>query len=159
MTSNPSKYVIYHSQNGYTDNDVMHFYLHQLQLWTNSRPCVLILDRYTSHTSESTKNIAKNLGIRLVYIPTSATDLYQPLDKRIFGVMKSSAGSNFNKFVFTENRAYTKSEAADLFINTWNRLSSHVILSAWDEDEQNENQSDSSSSSSDFENEEALISE
>ena len=48
MTSLPSKYVIYLSEGCYTDGLVMDFSLHQLYLWVNHKPCILVLDRYAS---------------------------------------------------------------------------------------------------------------
>ena len=92
-----------------------------------------------------------NLGITLIYIPTSATDVYQPLDKRIFGILKSMASSQYDDKVFDQNQAYSKSEAADLFISLWKKLSHHSILSAWEE---SSDSSDSESSSSSFSDEE-----
>ena len=151
MESDPNDYEIYHSSGGNTDDEVMEFYLHCFSKWMNEKPCALVLDRYASHVSENTKAVANNLGITLIYIPTSATDVYQPLDKRIFGIMKSMASSQYDDKVFDQNQAYSKSEAADLFISLWKKLSHHSILSAWEE---SSDSSDSESSSSSFYDEE-----
>ena len=98
----------------------------------NNEPCALILDRYTSHVTDEVKIKAQQLNIRLVYIPTSATETFQPLDSRIFGMLKSIASSKFDDKAFEEHTAYSKSEAADLFIDAWRHITSEHIINAWD---------------------------
>lgn len=117
------------------------------------QPCALILDKYVSHVSESTLAAAEELKIRLVFIPTSATDMFQPLDIRIFGALKAMASSKFDDHVFKYNRGFSKAEAADLFITCWEKLSHNLIVSAWtycEEDESDESSDDSHQSDSDF---------
>ena len=160
MKSEPEDYDIYHSSGGNTDDEAMEYYLHRYSKWMKGKECALVLDRYASHVSEKTQNVAKSLGITLIYIPTSATDAYQPLDKRVFGILKSMAASEFDDKVFIDQEAYSKPEAADLFVSLWKRLSYHSIMSAWDESDSestsdvDDNESTSSSSSFTYSNEE-----
>ena len=63
----------------------------------SNEPCALFLDRYTSHESKSTKAKAEELNIELAFIPTLATDLYQPLDRTVFCVLKSSAAAKYDE--------------------------------------------------------------
>ena len=83
------KYEIYHSSSGKTDENVMIFYLNKLHEWIRQKPCALVLDRFAAHICEGTIQLARNLNIRLVFVPTSATEYYQPLDRRAFGALKS----------------------------------------------------------------------
>lgn len=155
MESEDSAYEIYHSKGGYTDDASMIFYLKKLHEWMRNEPCVLILDQYSSHISARTKQTAASLNIRLVYIPTSATDMYQPLDKRVFGAVKSAAAKEFNDKVFATQEGFKQAEAADVFIRVWKRLSHHLIMSAWDRnDEEEEECEDESSSDTTFSDEE-----
>lgn len=131
MTSNVKDYFLYHSESGKTNDDVMKFYLRKLQEWTDHKDCVLVLDQYPSHISGSTKDFADELNIRLIYIPVSATDVYQPLDKYIFGILKSQASSRIDDKSFEFQTAITKSEAADLFVSLWNDLRIRNVLKAW----------------------------
>ena len=114
----------------------------------NKQRCALILDRYPSHASEKVIEIAEELKIELVFIPTSATDKFQPLDIRIFGILKSMAAKEFNDHVFAHNTGYTKAEAADLFLKCWQRLSHESVIAAWtineedDEEDASEHESD-----------------
>ena len=131
MKSEDSEYELYHSSGGNTDDKVMSFYLEKVHKWMKNEPCALILDKYASHISEATMMKAEALNIRLVFIPTSATDIYQPLDVRIFGTLKSIASSEFDNHVFDHDRGFTKAEAADMFIKCWKKLTNKFIVSAW----------------------------
>ena len=132
MTSDPTKFEIYHSTGGNTNEDVMLFYLELVSKWMNGERCALIIDRYTAHRTENVLNKARSLGIRLVFIPTSATDKYQPLDRRVFGALKSMGADVVDDFVFRTNSAPTKAESADFFVSCWYNLSRRTIASAWD---------------------------
>ena len=125
------KYEIYHSPSGKTDEEVMCFYLNKLHQWMREKQCALVLDRFAAHICDSTLEEARKLDIRLVFVPTSATEYYQPLDRRVFGALKSAASSSYADFAFAEQKAYTNNEAADLFLRQWYRLSHHLIRSAW----------------------------
>ena len=67
----------------------MYKYLNWLSEKINYRPFTLILDQYPSNVDEGVVISAKSLGINLIYIPAGATGLLQPLDRRVFGVLKS----------------------------------------------------------------------
>ena len=95
------------------------------------KPCALVFDRFSAHLSERTKEEGEKLKIRLVFVPTSATKYYQPLDRRVFGALKSSTSSSYADFAFAEQKAYSINQAADLFLQHWKRLSHNLIRSAW----------------------------
>lgn len=80
--------------------------------------------------SDSTKDFEDELNIRLMYIPVSATDVYQPLDKYIFGILKFQTSSRIDGKSFEFQIALTKSEAADLFVSLWNNLHIRNVLKA-----------------------------
>lgn len=133
MQSDDNQYYINHGKAGKTTDEVMKFYLKIIhKKWAKKQKCVLVLDQYPSHISDSTKMAAIRYKIKLIFIPVSATDKYQPLDKYIFGIMKSQASSYFDEKAFQYQDAMTKPEAADLFIKLWNGLQMKHILKAWD---------------------------
>ena len=103
------------------------------------------MDQYASHISDNTKDYARDVNIKLVYIPISATVIFQPLDKYIFGILKSHASSRIDDQSFDFQIALTKSEAADLFVELWNNLQIRHILKAWNTALPNEEISSSSS--------------
>ena len=145
MESDPSKYEILHSEGGNMDEDSMIEYLKYVHLWMDNEPCVLIVDRYSSHITTEVLQTASQLQIKMIYIPTSATEKYQPLDKRVFGVLKSMAASSFDDFVFEKQEGFSKCQAADLFVNCWQKLSVDIVLKSWrlcEDEEEDENDSD-----------------
>ena len=131
MKSDSADYEIFHSSGGFSDEASMIYYLGLVHKWMNRENCALILDRYSAHEAEAVRQRAAELGIRLVYIPTSATEIYQPLDRRIFGAMKSSGSRKFDEFVFANRRGYTQPEAADIFVKCWKNLSRDLINKSW----------------------------
>ena len=149
MKSDPGDYIIYHSAGGNTDDNCMAFYLNQVSIWMKNQPCALILDKYASHISEATIRKAAEKNIRLIFIPTSATDQFQPLDLRVFGALKSIASSKFSDHVFEKNKGYSQSEAADVFVTCWKKLDRKVIDSAWDFEKHQEEDEDTSQSDED----------
>jgi len=132
MTSPEDSFRIFHSSGGNTDYFVMKYYLDLVHQSVGKNPCALILDRYASHTSDEIKACANDLGIHLVYIPTSGTEVYQPLDRKVFGVLKSMASSFFNDHVFANQTGFTKAQAADICVKCWNKLSPFLIKSVFD---------------------------
>lgn len=151
MESDVHEYELFHSQGGNTDDEVMIFYLETVHKWMKKQPCALILDQYPSHVSQSTKEKAAELKIRLVYIPTSATQLFQPLDLRVFGTLKSMASSEFDDHVFKHDKGFMKPEAADLYIRCWKKLTHEFIVSAWTfGEEDSDEDDDDSNTDSDF---------
>ena len=138
MTSEHSDYQIFHSASGATDDTVMEFYLECVAQWMKGKPSVLVLDRFPAHRSEATMKCAKHHNIRLIFVPTSGTDLYQPLDRRSFGVLKSKLGSLQDDFAFENMRSPSRSEVADMFVQAWNKLSHETILASWSFDNNND---------------------
>ena len=149
MTSDPSTYEIWHAPGKNTDEETMIVYLEKFYQWMHKEPSALFLDQYPSHESENIRQKASELGIELIFIPKSATDLYQPLDRTVFGALKASAASMYDDKFFNEDKAYTKSEAADLFIDLWSKLRKSTVVSGWQKtmDDEEEEESPSSDSS------------
>jgi hypothetical protein len=130
MTTNPSEYFLDHSP-GNTNEDVIIRYLTHVSNWVRHFPCVLFMDQYSSHVTPRVQAKANELKIRIIYIPKSATDKLQPLDRRVFGTIKSMAKKKFAEHIFKTGKPYSKPEAADLFMECWKKMGRNVIDSAW----------------------------
>ena len=131
MESN-EPYELLFSPAGFTNETVMIEYLKLVNRWMENEETILILDRYAAHRTEGVRLEAANNNIKLVYIPTSATDIYQPLDRRIFGAIKSKYASKCDDFLFEHDQGLTKSQAADTFLECWRELSRATVIGAWD---------------------------
>jgi hypothetical protein len=56
----------------------------------------LICDLHLSHRAASVKSLAKDLNIEIHGIPAGATGLLHPLDRGVFGVLKSQIKKLFH---------------------------------------------------------------
>ena len=96
-------------------------------LFNDNQEIHVILDIYSSHTSEETKEAARDLGI-----PAGYTDLYQPLDMKIFAIIKAYLRHMIRMYL-REDRIMTKADACALMIRAWEKLEPDKIQEAFDE--------------------------
>ena len=106
----------------------------------------LVLDLYPTHRTDLIKRIAIAYGIDLHYIPAGATDLLQPLDRKVFGPMKRTAhriwAENYaQKRIELQNnpdkdrllRQFSSKKAAvRLLVQIWEEMDKNIILKGWD---------------------------
>jgi hypothetical protein len=128
------------SISGWTTSDVMCSYLRHLRQDSYPEgPLVVILDTDSAHRTELVKATAAGLGIELEFVPPGCTDLLQPLDRRVFGVLKSSGRQQWTEhYLSTQGGKTTRAWMADSLVRAWNRISPGVIESAWSIDWQEE---------------------
>ena len=95
-------------------------YLNHLHInYSDTFPCALLLDCYRAHRTDDVKEEVRKLGIKLIYVPSNGTGKYQPLDRRIFWILKSKLRSLAKSEIFSVD---------DLFAS----ITNHLIL-AWDQ--------------------------
>lgn len=86
-----NKAEVWKSAKGWVDEDVMLKYLDWFALNVSSyNPCALVMDCYRAHRTDLVKEKAADLNIDLIFVPARGTSLFQPLDRRIFGIQKIS---------------------------------------------------------------------
>lgn len=121
----------YYTKSGWTNEAAMLVYLQKLRDHVG-RECALVLDTYAAHRCDSVKAKAAELGIELVFIPPGCTDECQPLDRKVFGVLKAYAKQMWRKF-YHEHKAgkITKEEIGSQIVEAWDRIGESVIESAW----------------------------
>jgi hypothetical protein len=74
----------------------------------------------------------RDLGMTLHFIPAGMTDQFQPLDRRAFACLKSSARGYFMRTPRLAKAArIQKRQAIEILFKSWNRLSESVIGEAW----------------------------
>lgn len=92
----------------------------------------LILDSFSVHKSAAVQEFATGLNIHLMFIPAGMTDKLQPLDVRIFGVMKSIARSYLvREMQELADQKIGMPKAIQILVRSWEQLSSETITSAW----------------------------
>lgn len=118
-----------HTPSGWQTSESFQLYLLHLRELFCDDPLDLILDVHSSHRTQEVKTLAQNLGINLHYIPVGATDALQPLDRRVFGALKSSA-----RRLFRQRREVNRTlvDACEDLRIAWENVGSDVLEEAWD---------------------------
>ncbi len=112
------------------NEDVMLRYLsYMYEKITLGQPCALVLDCFKAHCTKKVKKAAKLYSIELIFVPANGTSDYQPLDRRIFGVVKSKLRSLAGSRIFAGKDRY-EMVCKDL-IHSWNEITSDNLNSAW----------------------------
>ena len=146
-----------HSEKGWVNKYIWPRYLRFLR---NQIPCkegtelndpvntiYLFADAYRTHHSTELVAYAKTLNIIMIEIPKGTTDQCQPLDCRIFGILKSQARAYYNRRVGKYIREHyedlrkgakippinpiTIKQSAFLLDLLWNGIKEYHIHSAW----------------------------
>jgi hypothetical protein len=77
--------------------------------------------------------IAGLWGIQLVFIPPGCTDKLQPLDRRVFGVLKSYARQLWRQQYHASGGAkITRPMVAANLCEAWRRITEGLVQDAWD---------------------------
>jgi hypothetical protein len=129
----PDGCVLAHSPSGWTTVDTFHAYLQWLrQFYGDQEPIHLILDCYSVHRSAATRGFAAELGIFLHFIPPGWTDELQPLDRYIFGALKSTCRRLFQRFCMgIEGERIRIADGVQFLKEAWDRLETKVIEAGW----------------------------
>jgi hypothetical protein len=87
---------------------------------------------HPSHRTDAVKMTTRQLNIELIYIPPGATDELQPLDRKVFGGLKSEARRIFREWA-VDNQELTVKRiiAAHTMCAAWDQLSEETLASAW----------------------------
>lgn len=119
--------------NGWMDETYMLRWLKLFSDWMNNEKCALILDVFPAHRTQAVKDLAKELNIELLFVPAGATDRFQPLDRHIYGGLKSRIRSKFTAASRNrrQNFQYNFSNAAKILLSSWNELLEVVVISAF----------------------------
>ena len=123
----------FHTEKGWMNRESFETYLKFIrQQFSDDDPIYLLLDTYTVHKLACVRELAAGLNIHLRFIPAGMTDKYQPLDRRVFGALKSTAKRYIYREMATNPTARIgMPKAIAILIRCWESLSPAVINSAW----------------------------
>jgi hypothetical protein len=131
------EHVSDHSPTGWITEETMFRYLAWLREEVNrirGREEIheLIMDVYPVHATESVRVQAKVLGFNVHFVPAGLTDQYQPLDRSVFGCVKSTARAEYLKLMRGDPaRKITRADAIAILRTAWERLSGPALEAAW----------------------------
>jgi hypothetical protein len=123
------------SESGWTNIEVICRYFAFLRgtLFCDSEPLIVILDTYSAHRAQVVREIAQLWGITLIFIPPGCTDRLQPLDRRVFGVLKAYAREQWRRAYHATGGGKTKRKTiAENLVAAWERITDDVLAAAWD---------------------------
>jgi hypothetical protein len=110
----------------------------------------VLLDTFSAHRAFITRAAAEQWGIELIFIPPGCTDTLQPLDRRMFGILKAYARqlwrTHYHESVCAKT---TRAMMAHNLIVSWDWITAEFINSAcgiyqvgWGEDASGEDDPD-----------------
>lgn len=120
-----------HAESGWTTETVACDYLRWLRGRYGTDPIALIWDVFASHRCPNARALAQQLDIRLEFIPAGKTADCQPLDRRIFGNVKSQARSRFDR-LWANNKDPTMKDSILILLTVWTGLAQDAVLDAWE---------------------------
>ncbi|KAH0800446.1 DDE superfamily endonuclease containing protein [Histomonas meleagridis] len=108
------------SKSGWTTEGTFQDYLTFLRKHFGDNDKIhLIIDHYKSHETEKIKDLANRLNIDLIFIPAGLTDCLQPLDRLVFGCLKSTARRLYKKtYQENPNTVFNKEMAIKHLLDT-----------------------------------------
>jgi hypothetical protein len=122
-----------HSLTGWMTEVTFVDYLHHLrESYPDGSELRLLLDCYSAHRTDAVRATADLLNIRLHFIPPGMTDEFQPLDRRVFGILKSYGKMLFLRRLTTCVGRRTKQNAVQDLMAAWEHLLPTAIEAAWD---------------------------
>lgn len=118
------------TQKSWVNEDIMIQYLDYLfEHWSMKQPCALVLDCFKAHCTKAVRRFAKEHFIELIFVPANGTSDFQPLDRRVFGILKSKLRSLAGSRIFSGKQRF-EMIARDL-VNAWSEISKENLISAW----------------------------
>jgi hypothetical protein len=123
-----------HSETGWMTVVTFKEYLTLLREHHPDIPVIhLLLDVYAAHRSKESKDLADQLGIKLYFVPAGCTDMFQPLDRLVFGALKATARKMFHDALARDPQLQvTKPWAVQLLVESWKRFARSTVELAWD---------------------------
>jgi hypothetical protein len=108
---------IWHSPNGWCTEVLMVQYLHWLRTQSMAPDICLLLDQFDAQETPTVHDEASRLNSHLVFMPKGGTGRYQPLDRRVFGALKSKGRAKWARYYEANpGRVCTCKIAADLLL-------------------------------------------
>ena len=126
------KVFIDHTENGWSDHNLMIRYIQFLKNIKNGYTFHILWDLHASHKAEDVKSKAAELEVGLTFIPAGQTDEWQPLDRRIFGILKSRARAMFDEQMISKNsEEFDMIDALVILLQSWSLITEGEIISSW----------------------------
>ena len=92
----------------------------------------MLLDQYSVHHSDFTKDEAKIRNIELIDVPKGLTYKYQPLDVLINGILKKKSKTLWRQEIIKDpNTKITNADAVKHFLTAKEDITSEIIVKSF----------------------------
>lgn len=119
-----------YNENGWMNESIMLRYLEYFHVnIAKHQPCALVLDCYKAHHTLAVIKRASELNIQLIFVPANGTSLYQPLDRKIFGIVKTKLRSLARSNSFSGPERFKI--ITEHLIQAWSEVTEKNLISAW----------------------------
>lgn len=121
---------VWPSLQGWVNESVMIQYLEWFEENVSfGKLCALVLDCYRAHRLDLVKSEAEKRNIETIFVPACGTSIFQPLDPRIFGILKSHLRSLAGSKIFSEPGRYQT--ASSHLLQAWSMISDRALSGGW----------------------------
>jgi hypothetical protein len=102
-----------------------------------------MMDQYRTDIATEIQAEAESLGIEIIPVLRGGTGRYQPLDRRTFGALRSQGKAKWRRY-FNDHygTSSVREIAAELLLESQNKLSDFVVIASWDDGESVEDEDD-----------------
>ena len=137
-------HLVTHSESGWSTVETFSLFIMSVrERFPDNDPVYLLLDQYSVHRTEPIRTLAQSLGVELIFLPPGMTDTYQPLDRRVFGVLKQYLRLLWRReYLANPLQKFTKKKAVQLLIPAWERISPYIIQAGWSVYNESDDESD-----------------
>jgi hypothetical protein len=124
---------IHHTDSGWATEGLIVAYIEWLDREVaDGHPCVLIVDVYPSHRTDLVFATAEANDVELLFVPEGGTGRFQPLDRRVFGELKSRARAEFVRRLRLAGGADIDYETrVQILVTCWNAIPTDNNRNAW----------------------------
>jgi hypothetical protein len=92
----------------------------------------VVIDQAPWHMTADVAIAARRMRMDLITVPPGSTGRRQPMDVRVFGVLKSKQSKLYdNAMRECPGRAWTKADSVRTIIDAWAEIGANVVKSGW----------------------------
>ena len=121
-----------HTERGWSTHEFAKRYLKFLSKQVEERKIFLLWDLHSSHRKEDVRDYARDHSIHLSFIPAGQTSYWQPLDRRLFGILKKKAMHELEKTTYgSKLTEISMIDAVWALVRAWESLPEETVRTAW----------------------------
>jgi hypothetical protein len=126
---------ITHSEKGWLTGELLVYalrWIRQLPRFVDPAKMAVVMVQAPCQMTVDVAMEAAQLGMALIPVPPGSTGKCQPVDVRVFGVLKRKQSKLYDDAIRAcPGRAWTTADAVRTIIDAWAEMDAKVVKSAW----------------------------